>query len=133
MATLLAATLIAMAGVLPALAGETASVPLTVEVVPIVSIKIIMPLPPEGVDFGTSRPGESPTAIIIILNDGDFDVTVSETVSGAFFIANLGVSGTYTSILKGLDGEATLTLNIPADATADTHTGSILFTAVGPP
>jgi len=129
MATLLAAILIAIAGVMPALADPTASVLLTVEVVSIISIKIISPVPPDDVDFGTPRPGESPTAIITIENDGDVDVTVSETVSGEFFIANLVVDGTYTSISKGATGDADLTLNIPVEATAGTYTGSILFTA----
>ena len=127
--TLLAAILIAIAGVMPALADPTASVLLTVEVVSIISIKIISPVPPDDVDFGTPRPGESPTAIITIENDGDVDVTVSETISGAFFIANLGVSGTYTSIAKGATGNADLTLTIPVDATAGAYEGSILFTA----
>lgn len=129
MATLLAAILIAIAGVIPALADTTASVPLTVNVVPIVSIQITDPTPPAGVDFGTPRPGEAPTATITILNDGDVAVTISEEVSGAFFIANLGVSGTYTAIAKGDTGDADLTLTIPGDATAGTQSGSILFTA----
>ena len=132
MATLLAAILIAMMGVMPALAAPTASVPLTVNVVPIVSIKITDPTPPAGVDFGTPRPGEAPTATITIENDGDVAVTVVATVSGTFFITNLGVSGTYASLAKGATGDADLTLTIPGDATAAIHTGSILFTATGP-
>ena len=126
MATLLAAVLIAMMGIMPALAPPTASVPLTVTVfVPIISISV----DPTSVDFGTPRPGDAPTAKIVITNNGNVDVTVSETVSGTFFIANLAVSGTYVSIAISGTGDADLTLTIPGGTSAGLQTGSILFTA----
>ena len=115
-----------MMGVMPALADPTASVPLTVEVVPIVSISV----PTDTVDFGTPRPGEAPTATITITNDGDVDVTVvaSVTPTEGFFDTNLAITGTYASILEDATGDADLTLTIPGDAIGE-YTGSILFTA----
>ena len=127
MATLLAAVLLAMMGVLPALAGSTASVPLTVTVIPVVSISV----EPTSVDFGGVGPGTTQNATIDINNDGDVNVTVTAEISGAFYTANLAITGNYTSLVTGAIGFAYLNLTIPGDAVG-TYNGSILFTATGP-
>ena len=81
MATLLAAILIAMMGVMPVLAADTASIPMTVTVVKIISITAS----PSTISFGTVTPGTAAPATddpVVVTNTGNVDVTIEVSVEG---------------------------------------------------
>ena len=81
MSTLLAAILIAMMGVMPALAADTASIPMTVTVVKIISITAS----PSTISFGTVTPGTAGPATddpVVVTNTGNVDVTIEVSVEG---------------------------------------------------
>ena len=134
MVTLLAAVLIAMMGVMPALAVEealTATATLEVEVaeIPVIRIVITEPVDPHIVDFGTMYPNEVKVKTVTILNDGDFIVDVAGDVSGVWFINNMGVSAALEDLAIDASEDFTLTLTIPGSPAYTTQSGSILFTA----
>lgn len=81
MATLLVATLIAIAGVMPALAADTATVPMTVTVPKIISITAS----PSTISFGTVTPGTPAPATddpVVVTNTGNVNVKITVSVEG---------------------------------------------------
>ena len=132
MATLIAAVLIAMMGVMPALAQESATATLEVDVreTLVISIIITYPESPYVVDFGIVYPDDIVDRTVTINNDGDFIVDVAGVVSGAFFLSNMGVSANLEDLAVDASDDFTLTLTVPTIPTEYvTHSGSILFTA----
>ncbi len=82
MTTILAAVLIAMIGVMPALATNP-EVTLQVTVAEIISITITDPTSPVTLDFGTPIPGvESDSQSITITNTGNVAVYITHDVTG---------------------------------------------------
>ena len=83
MATLLTAILIAMMGVMPALADDSANVPMTVTVLEIEVVSISAS--PSTISFGTVTQGDAVEATddpVVVTNLGNVNVTIDVSVGG---------------------------------------------------
>jgi len=137
MATLFAAVLIAIAGVMTALATPTDPVPLEVSVRGIVSIQITfvdtVPFDPvtSVVDFGELSPDEtSDPHTITIQNNGEYAVVVSSEVTQGNLPGTVIVTDIVGSLAIGSSDDASLTITIDTLASIGDYAGSILFTAI---
>ena len=138
-ATLFAAILIAMAGVMPALAEEhDTNVVLTVEVVPLIRINVS----PSLLVFGQVLQGDFVFEEVEVTNEGTvkIDLSVSLTVetTPGFYADNLELTvdlDTYTvdnfgmTMLDDETATVVLGLNVPIDAPTGLHEGTLVFWA----
>ena len=137
MASLFVALTIAMMGVMPALAADSASVSLTATVLPLV---ISISVAPTSVEFGSIVQGhgsEGKTVIITSASTVSIDLSVSVTEVGSFYADNLGLGDAVVTDWSGVifvdgDGdslEVYLYLQVPIDAPTGLQEGTLVFWA----